>query len=836
MLTSLKVISRSERYVDFLRRWAAWVVGGALLVCLVSAGLVAQLQLKTDFAELLPSHDPSVKELRRIQTRLPGMEALIINIHSDDRAANVRFADDLVAKLRAFPPELVGLAMCNIKTERAWFEDHKGLYLSLADLEALRDRLRDTLNKPKNPFYVDLESSGESLEHMAKRLGDGHGGALGPSLVKRFPDGYFLTQDGKTAMVVVMPPGGIFHEHAGERLRNEVQKAIDSLSPSQYGIHEVGYSGDIESSLEERASLENDLVWATSLCVVLVCTVVIAFFRRARAIPLMAVPALIGTLVAYGVAELGFGYLNSSTAFLASIIVGNGINFAVIQLARYDEERGRGALPAAALTRAVSLTVRATAIAALAATISYGSLVVTQFRGFSQFGIIGGVGMVAAWLATVTVLPAVLWLLDRKKGAQPLQGANRGMYFAGPLGRLALARPRALMTGAALLTLAALLVLPRYLHDPFEYNFRNLRSSSSDSDKTGEARWYAANGEVFGRALNPLVVLTETSEQVELTRQALFHVDKKGAGAPMLDKVVTLDDLVPGSISDQQPKLPVLQEIRAVMTGSAFKALPAAKRQKLEPFIPPHDLTTVTALDLPPMVRRMFTEVDGTLGHVLLVFPKTVGYNPWDGRDMMRLSERVAEISLPNHETTRAVGTAVLFTGMIRSIIRDGPLATATSAMGVALLVIILLRRAGGGAGLVLSTLFAGMVWMLGAAAGLGLRINFLNFVALPVTLGIGVDYGINIYLRYKLEGPGRLLEAVRATGGAVALCSATTIIGYGALLVADNRGLRSFGMLAILGEVACLGAALVLMPAFLAWRESHARGGMARVTPVEGA
>ncbi len=44
-----------------------------------------------------------------------------------------------------------------------------------------------------------------------------------------------------------------------------------------------------------------------------------------------------------------------------------------------------------------------------------------------------------------------------------------------------------------------------------------------------------------------------------------------------------------------------------------------------------------------------------------------------------------------------------------------------------------------------------------------------------------------------------------------------TTIIGYGALLLAETRGLRSFGAAAILGEVACLTTALVLMPALLA-------------------
>src|SRR5262249_19242525 len=200
---------------------------------------------------------------------------------------------------------------------------------------------------------------------------------------------------------------------AGEQLVAEVRRLAGELGASARGL-EVGLSGDIESAIEERAALENDLIWATALCVLLVCSVVVAFYGRLRAVPLMAAPALVGTCVAFGIAQLAFGYLNSSTAFLASIIVGNGINFAIIQLARYEEERKLGVVPEVALVRAVAATIRATAIAALAASISYGSLVLTRFRGFSQFGVIGGMGMVLAWLATVTVLPSGIWVLGRR--------------------------------------------------------------------------------------------------------------------------------------------------------------------------------------------------------------------------------------------------------------------------------------------------------------------------------------------------------------------------------------------------------------------------------------
>jgi predicted RND superfamily exporter protein len=58
----------------------------------------------------------------------------------------------------------------------------------------------------------------------------------------------------------------------------------------------------------------------------------------------------------------------------------------------------------------------------------------------------------------------------------------------------------------------------------------------------------------------------------------------------------------------------------------------------------------------------------------------------------------------------------------------------------------------------------------------------------------------------------------VASTGSAVALCSWTTIVGYGSLLAARNRALQGFGAMAILGEVACLTAAIVGLPSLVLW------------------
>jgi predicted RND superfamily exporter protein len=109
-----------------------------------------------------------------------------------------------------------------------------------------------------------------------------------------------------------------------------------------------------------------------------------------------------------------------------------------------------------------------------------------------------------------------------------------------------------------------------------------------------------------------------------------------------------------------------------------------------------------------------------------------------------------------------------------------------------------------------------GVALMLGALAWSGERFNFSNFVALPITFGIAADYSVNVLARYRADGRGDLYAAIAGTGGAVALCSATTIVGYGSLLVAQNRALFSFGVCAVAGEIMCLSTALLALPAAL--------------------
>src|SRR5262249_60104439 len=112
--------------------------------------------------------------------------------------------------------------------------------------------------------------------------------------------------------------------------------------------------------------------------------------------------------------------------------------------------------------------------------------------------------------------------------------------------RLATRTPRTLSVVGGVITLGAIAFLPRYLRDPFEYNFKNLRSAVSESNR-GEGRYYDANTEVFGRSLSPTVILVDNDDQVGWTKQALHDADVRSSGGPMSARGVQPDDFLPGT-------------------------------------------------------------------------------------------------------------------------------------------------------------------------------------------------------------------------------------------------------------------------------------------------
>jgi hypothetical protein len=367
---------------------------------------------------------------------------------------------------------------------------------------------------------------------------------------------------------------------------------------------------------------------------------------------------------------------------------------------------------------------------------------------------------------------------------------------------------------ASLLTLVCGVGLLHFVDAPFEYDFRklNARLDSTPDDKS----FNTSMESLFGRWPSPTIILADSRAESESIRQAIRKQDQATGDKPVIGSIVTVYDLLPGTPEVQARKLAMLAKIHKLVHDPALDVLTADERKKIDDLDPPARLHVLTPEELPPLAQRPFTEADGTAGRVVLVYPVEHGLSVWSGRDLLRISRVLQVLHLEDeHKTIDTSGSAVVFAAMIRSVLRDGPRATAAALLAV-LVLILLIMRPMSSAGTAIATLLVGVIWMMGVAGLFGVKITFLNFIALPITFGIGAEYGLNVAVRYRQDRD--MIRAVTSTGTAVAVCSWTTIVGYGSLLAARNRALQGFGAMAILGELACITAAILALPAMQLW------------------
>jgi hypothetical protein len=377
-------------------------------------------------------------------------------------------------------------------------------------------------------------------------------------------------------------------------------------------------------------------------------------------------------------------------------------------------------------------------------------------------------------------------------------------------------RSRPVVAALALLAPVLLLLAGRYFaSDPFEYNLRNLRASGAQAR---QARvWQAKLDEAFGKGISGgFVIALERAEDVPALASKLRVVTgatATGGRGPLLSRVSSLDDLLP---AEQERRFALLQEVRQLIDRHADE-MPDETAGLARRLRPPDGLRPLRAGDVPAELALIYTEKDGHRGR--LIFANTApSVNGWDGRDLATVSQRVRALDLPSG--TRVAGSAFVFADMIEAIRRDGPKATLVALIGV-LVVIALTMGVGRHGRLTALAAVFGATAMLALSSLAGVKINFLDFVALPLTLGIGTDYAANVLSRARQEERGAAFGAARravlTTGGVVVLCSFTTIVGYASLLAADNAGIRSFGLAAMLGELTCIVAGVWAAPVLLA-------------------
>jgi predicted RND superfamily exporter protein len=808
------------RITRFLLKRAGLVACMGLLMAGVGGYFTVHLfmNLRTEIEELLPTDARSVLDLNEVKARLESTNNISVLMFSDHVDDSKRFVIDLAKALEKLPKEVSAGIEYRIDNELKFFSERKPLFIETPDLLKIKKYIQDRIH-----YEVQLYNPLTILENRDFREPKFDFGAIQKKYSGKtdsythFPDGFYASTDQKIRVLNVNLPGGAGGIEGAKALKAAVEKAIRDLDPLKYAPDlKIHYTGGVQDLIEEHEALIEDLALSTVVVCVLVGLAMIIYFRSLIGTFCLVSALMVGTLMTFGIAYFEVGYLNANSAFMASIVIGNGINFGVILLARFMEERRKHKAVPHAMAVAVESTFSATIVAAGAAALAYGSLILTSFRGFRQFGIIGLTGMIVCWSTTYLLLPSFMICFYKIGFLRKPVSVHRA-WFAEFVAHIVEKHAKAVLIVTAIITVLAVSTLGRINSSIIETDMRKLRNKHSLEN--GSMHWSKYVDEVFQRYLSPVVILPKNKDHVEAIAEEVRKTKEAEASTTFIVNVSTINDFVP---QDQAAKTAALREINRMLPKRIMNELKPKEKELAKELLTDSSLKTFDETSLPELVKSKFREHDGTIGKLVLVEP-SLSPELAKSDNLIHFVHSVREAADRIEPGVAVAGTLPVTADMFESIVRDGPKATLFAFVAVLLLVVLLFRDA-----LTIAqcsfALILGVLWLFGYILGFHHKINFLNFIALPITFGIGVDYGVNIFQRYRLEKSEGILNVLRHTGGAVILASMTTIIGYGSLIIASNQAFVSFGQLAILGELTCVFAAVVSLPSLIWFLEERKR------------
>jgi predicted RND superfamily exporter protein len=760
------------------------------------------------------------------------MEALYSEVVSDQDVTSIEFRHDMtffrknillfptVDDLRELDRELAAAIRKAVADELGPFDD---VEIGEADGEAEDVRADDF---DIDPFAEPGSPEGAEPEGRQPDVGAGKargvGGASGKEvslgvltedeLVKRYGttlSEYFTNREGTVLGMKIYPTFAPSDVERSKALVGRLQYAADRLQPSSYHpAMEWMLEGSYHKKIDELAVVNRDIVKASIFALVLILIVIIAYFGRARFVLFVFVPLVAGIAWTMGTAWLMVGHLNLVTALINALMFGLGVDFGIHVTDRYIEERGRGLDVAEACVESLSHLGRPMFSAALTTTVAFLCLVVFDFRGFSHFGLIAGVGVPVCLGVVFLVFPPMAILADRlwkERPPKPRIGIDRATLLFDSRRTAAL-----LVAGAAACFLWA---LSRAGGIEFEHQFQNVMTQTKEVRHCGLYSRYRK--EVEDRSASPILLLTDSRDE---TRKVHRYLDENRERFPRLEGVSSIFKYVP---DDQDEKKVIVNRMKERLERkmATFKGEDLENARRAEEFLDPRPFRVD---DLPEWVQEKFTDADGRLGRFVLIYARGEKSNAASVGEILEQFDSL-EVEGKLYDTSASYYILRDAYDIVR---QEGPIAVLLAFLAVLLILIGDFRNwreiAASTAPLVVA-----MVCLVALMASQGTKINMFNMVVLPTILGLGIDTSTHLLHRVRQEGADKLGEVANTTGCSAALASLTTAIGFGSFATATNPGLVSIGTLAPLGIAVCFVSAVVLTCAMVRlWPSGGGRSG----------
>jgi uncharacterized protein len=822
--------------IDYLRplvlinyRNPVTVLFVALLLAIVSGYFSLQLKIDTDIANLLPSDNPHVVALEKLRDTVGGETEMDVAVKSPDFYANLAFSNKIIEKSLGLRDSRTGELFFNrveFRKETDILKDY-ALYLGTdSELDELTYYIEDEIENAKmeaNPFFVDFGFDDEEEEVDIGRFN-----AVYDDLI---PSEYPVNSDSTVILIKFYPTGSKSDLSFLRRMFASYDSLIVAMEPASYHPEmEVRFGGRLKRHLMEIESITDDVFSSFSTGISSVLLLVMFYFfwkkyinyrrgdskyrthtlwshvvRMPVSILVIGIPLLLSLTYTFGIAYLVLGTLNTMTSVLFVILFGLGIDYGLHFYARYLEKRSSGEEVLKALLNTYDSTGSAIMTSAITTAVALFVLMFADFRGFSEFGFISGLGIILAYIAMMYIMPALITVFERFGFILVNRNTGNGIVKNIPQ---KYPYSKTIVAGGLVLVIVVSSFQSRL---SFEYDFGVLEP---EFEEYVQFRQFVGDMSSSSSRRNAAYIIADNNLQVEyILDEIRSRKDFNGENSTIRD-VEALQERFPTSVDESAQKLNRIADIRNLLDD------PFIREQQNEDLNRLRRASRVTSTleldDLPDFIKDRYITRDGEIGRFVMIYP-AVGLS--DGRNSIAFKNEIASVETPDGSIFYSASTTIAAAEMLELMQYESPYMVAATFVMIFILVNFAFRSLRWSI-IAMIPLVVGLAWTFGIMLLFDIKFNFYNLVVLPAILGIGNDNGVHLAARYLEEGKNSMWDVLKSTGQHISIGSLTTMMGFAGLLFTHHPGLYSIGLVAVIGIGMTLLSAITFLPALIQFLE----------------
>jgi len=824
-----------DRITDLLLLRPRAVLGVALAIVLLSGALATRLRLDPDVLNLIPRGNREVNEFRTLLKETGTLDFHVIVVEfpeGSDPATYFPLLDGIGEELEkseridsvtwrlpdafAMIDRVIPYALLTLTPEQV---DDVAQKLTDESIRTSVARNRTLLQTPQSMAMKELirVDPFNLLPIYVEKLQRAGGG-----LNIDFASGYYVSSDRRAAIIIGRPHRAAqdlpFSRKVMEETRGITARATKAFHEKNRSVPlpRIGYTGGYAIAANDEKIIQRDMMINSITSMIGVLLLYLYAYRRPSAMLYAAAPMTAAIIITFGIGSLTYGTLSAASTGFAALLAGLGLDFMTVLYERYVDERNRGAEITDAVRTLMRHTLPGVIVGALTTAATFYAFLITEFRGMTELGFLTGSGILVFLLCVIFVFPAVLIIVERRRGGKRKLRVHA--LGSGRVVRASLRRPRVMIVSWIVIVIVGAIAARNVR---FNDSLQGLRATGNDAVRMQEEVTHR-----FGQSFDAMMYGVRgatASEAIGKTASAvadLERVRQKG----VIGSYQAITTFVP---EEAQQRIIIERLRRGEQDGFSFARIEKTFRTALvengfresayDAILPlyeqavtqrqPLTVETLQKIGLGDAVQRFLKKTPKGYLSIAYVYPD-------GGKWPRNLPEELQELRRRHPE---GVLTGV---NLISETLRTITTRDATNASLLGLVLVFALVWMGFGsfarACFVFVPFIAGLTSMLGFMAWFGIEFNFMNVFVGLMLVGTATDYAVYMLERYD-ESPEEFHQNAQETGRAVVLAAMMSIIGFASFAISHYPGVRSIGLASVVGiALSCL-ATITLLPALLA-------------------